>query len=228
MRTRHDLGTPLDALGRDDVAAFAVLVQHQRDVGAAVRVVLETLDLAWNTVLVAQEIDYAIMTLVRTAAVTYANTAGVVAAVDLGLLFEQRRVRLAPVQIPVDHLDQRTAAVGCRFYLDDCHMNIFPSGLFGFDAGEINVLTGLEAHIRLFPIRTTTRRLAGFLFLSFDVGHGDRLDLDIEHLFHGLLDHRLAGVAPHPEYDLAVLFGHARALFRNMRAQDTLIEFVRS
>ena len=57
---RRDRVAGRDALRREDVAALAVGVQHQREVRGAVRVVLEPLDLARDAVLVAQEVDDAI------------------------------------------------------------------------------------------------------------------------------------------------------------------------
>src|ERR1700722_14643484 len=57
----------LDALRRENVAALAVLIQDQRQMRRAVRIVLETLDDAGNAVLVAFEIDQAVALLVSAA-----------------------------------------------------------------------------------------------------------------------------------------------------------------
>ena len=83
----------------DDVAALAVGVAHQRDVGGAVRVVLDALDLGRDAVLVAHEVDHAVVVLVTTALVTDRDVAVVVAARVLQLRLEQRRFRLALVQV---------------------------------------------------------------------------------------------------------------------------------
>src|SRR5688572_24653513 len=49
---RHDRVADLCALRREDVAAIAIRVQHEREVGRAVRIVFEPLDLARDAVLV--------------------------------------------------------------------------------------------------------------------------------------------------------------------------------
>src|SRR5438128_523171 len=56
-----------DAARRDDVAALAVGVAHQGDVGAAVRIVFDGLDLGRDAVLVALEINHAVSVLVPAA-----------------------------------------------------------------------------------------------------------------------------------------------------------------
>jgi hypothetical protein len=55
--------SPDHALRRDDVATLAIRVQHQGDVRGAVRIVLDALDDALDAVLVATEIDQAILLL---------------------------------------------------------------------------------------------------------------------------------------------------------------------
>src|SRR5690606_26677510 len=64
LRPRPDGRPPLAALGRQEVPAPSVRVQHQRKMRAAVRIVLQPLDLARHTVLVAQEIDQPVLLLV--------------------------------------------------------------------------------------------------------------------------------------------------------------------
>ena len=64
--TGHQLLTDGDTLRSNDVTAFAVCVQNQRDVRATVRIVLKTLDLRRDTVLIATEIDDTIVMLVTT------------------------------------------------------------------------------------------------------------------------------------------------------------------
>src|ERR1700709_2586164 len=85
FRTRDQRLTPRHTLRRDDVLAFAVCVQNQRNVRATVRVILETLDLRRNTVLVATEIDETIVLLVTATFVTRRDAAAVVAAGGHGL-----------------------------------------------------------------------------------------------------------------------------------------------
>ena len=116
-----------DALGRDHVAALAVGVAQQRDVGAAVRVVFEALDLRRDPVLVAAEVDDAVVLLVPAALVAGGDVAHVVAAGALVLRLDQRRVRRALVQVGVHDLHHRAAAGRGGFGFDECHGQATPS-----------------------------------------------------------------------------------------------------
>src|SRR5438105_1047478 len=95
----HERGADLEAARGDDVAALAVGIAHQRQVGGAVRVVLDALDLRRDAVLVATEVDDAVVVLVATALVASGDVAVVVAAGLLVLGFQQRRVRFTLVQV---------------------------------------------------------------------------------------------------------------------------------
>src|SRR6201996_5264595 len=121
FRTRHQLLANRHTLRSDDVLALAVCVQNQRDVRATVRIVLKTFDLCRNAVLVATEVDDTIVMLMTTALMTGGDVTVVVTAGGRGLRVEQRCVRLALMQILVDHLDHRTAARRSRLNFNDCH-----------------------------------------------------------------------------------------------------------
>src|ERR1035437_4471644 len=110
FRTRHELHAHRDALGRDDVAALAVRIAQQGQIGAAIRIVFQALDLGRDSVLGALEIDDAVLLLVATALMAHGDMAVVVASGALGLRFEQGGVGLALVQVGVDDLDQGAAA----------------------------------------------------------------------------------------------------------------------
>src|SRR5262245_14370427 len=103
--TRDDRVADLRALRREDVAALAVRVQHEREIRRAVRIVLEALDLAGDAVLVALEVDDAVVPLVTAALVPRRDAALVVAAAALAERLEQRLVRLAFVQPFFDDAD---------------------------------------------------------------------------------------------------------------------------
>src|SRR6476646_3442428 len=77
---RHQLHPDGDAARRDDVATLAVRVEQQRDVGAAVRVVLEPFDGRRDAILVALEIDDPVMLLVTATLVAHRDVAVVVAS----------------------------------------------------------------------------------------------------------------------------------------------------
>src|SRR5690606_21177515 len=109
------------ALGRDDVATLAIGIQQQRDVRSTVRVILDALNNGRNAILVATKIDQTVMLLVATANVASGDTTVVVTTTGLGLLFQQRSVRSALVQVLPNHLDNKAAASGSRFAFNDCH-----------------------------------------------------------------------------------------------------------
>jgi hypothetical protein len=68
------------ALGRNNISALAVGVQHQRDMRRAVRIMFYALNAAIDTVLVALEVDNTIVFLMTSTAVTRRYATGVVSA----------------------------------------------------------------------------------------------------------------------------------------------------
>src|SRR5690606_12309877 len=74
VAARLDRVADADVLRREDVAPLAVRVEHEREVRAAVGIVLESLDPPRNTVLVAAKIDDPIMVLMAAAAVANGHT----------------------------------------------------------------------------------------------------------------------------------------------------------
>src|SRR5690625_4138546 len=110
--TGHHLVAGLQALGRNDVAALAVNVDKQGDVGGAVGIVFDPLHARRDAFLVALEIDNAVVLLVATADVAGGDAPVVVAATGAALLLQQRRVRFALVQLGRDHADRGAAAGG--------------------------------------------------------------------------------------------------------------------
>src|SRR6185437_744485 len=122
LGARQQLRSLGDATRRDDVAALAVGIQQQRDVGAAVGIVFEPLDLRRDAVLVALEIDDPVMLLVAATLVAHRDVAVVVASRAALLAFDERRHRRALVQARVDDLDERPAAVRRGLYFDEWHV----------------------------------------------------------------------------------------------------------
>jgi hypothetical protein len=98
-------------------------------VRAAVRVVLDALDLGGNAVLVAHEVDDAVVVLVTTALVAYGDVAVVVPPRTLELRLEQRRLGTALVEVLVHHLHHRPAAGRRGFEFDDSHYAASPEKL---------------------------------------------------------------------------------------------------
>jgi len=110
------------AARRDDVATLAVHVQQQGQVGAAVRVVFEALDLRRDAILVALEIDEAIVLLVAAALVPDRDVAVVVAARTALLVFDERGNRSALVQVGIDDLHHGAATCRRWLYFDEGHI----------------------------------------------------------------------------------------------------------
>ena len=119
--TAHDRVTDVQALRADDVATFAVGIQHERDVSGTVRIVFDAFNAGGNTVLVTQEVDNAIVTLGATTLVTARNVTVVVTAGAAILLFQQSCEGLALVQARSHHFDRMTAAGGRRLEFDESH-----------------------------------------------------------------------------------------------------------
>src|SRR5690606_16457429 len=106
----HDRCSLLHALRREDVAALAIRVLDQREMGTAVRIVLEPLDNARDAVLVALEVHEAIPLLVSATLVPDRNATAVVTTTGLRLRRHQRTVRLALVQAGRLHRNGESAA----------------------------------------------------------------------------------------------------------------------
>src|SRR5262249_41074384 len=110
FRPRQHRVAGVQALRRDDVATLAVLVQHERKVRGAVRIVFDALDLARDAVLVAQEVDHAVLLLVTVALVAHGLAAEVVARAGRVLVHQQRLLRLTLVQVVAGNLDLEAAS----------------------------------------------------------------------------------------------------------------------
>src|SRR3569833_1313763 len=104
------LRTGLDAFGRDNITAFAIGVYQQCDMGAAVRIVFQTLDHAGDADLVTTEIDDAIMLLVTATLMAHGDAAEVIAAAVFLVSLDQLLGRPALVQARRYHLDYIAAA----------------------------------------------------------------------------------------------------------------------
>jgi hypothetical protein len=90
-------------------------------VRGAVRIVLQALDGSGNAILVALEIHHAVILLVSTTHMADSNMAVVVAAGGSVFLFHQRGMRLALMQVGVDHAHHGAPSGGCWFKFDQCH-----------------------------------------------------------------------------------------------------------
>src|SRR5512134_515205 len=199
-------------LGRDDVAPLAVEVAQQRQVCGTIRVILEALDLGSDAVLVALEVDDAIMLLVATALVTHRDAPRVVAARATDLLLEQRRERLALVQVRIDDLDDSAPAGRRRFYLDERHLLHL--------LREVDFLPGLEPHVGLAHVAAAALEAAKFLLLALLVQDLDRVDLSLAQHLDCSLHFQLGCIVHYAERDLLVLLSDHRALLGDDRPEQ--------
>src|SRR5688500_12686822 len=106
FRPRVELCAFRHALCGNDVTAFTVCIAQKRQMRAAVRIVFDAFHPSRDPVLVALEIDDAIVLLVPAAFVTHGEMAVGVAARFLRLALDEVRLRLALMQTRRDDLDE--------------------------------------------------------------------------------------------------------------------------
>src|SRR5215469_13596656 len=139
----------LRALGCQDVAPLAVQVLDEGDVAGAVRVVLEPLDDAGDAVLVALEVDDAVLLARAAALVARGDAAEVVAPAGLVLVRGELLARPALVEVRAVDLDDIARAGSAGLVLDESHGSV----LSGLGAGFlVDGLAGGEAHVGLLPV----------------------------------------------------------------------------
>src|SRR5699024_7405846 len=105
--------------GRQDVATFAIDVLDQGNMRAPVRIVFDPFDRAANAVLVAPEVNAAIVVLVTTAAALCRCPAGIVAPTGVVLRLQQRRMRRTLPQMQMAQLRAASTARRCRLCFED-------------------------------------------------------------------------------------------------------------
>ncbi len=71
---RHNLLTDRQPFRRDDITLFSVCICNKRDVRTTIRIVLNSLDRSWDTVLIALKVNHTILSFVSAALMTYRNT----------------------------------------------------------------------------------------------------------------------------------------------------------
>ena len=118
--TGHDRVARLQALRRDDVGLFAVLIRDEGDEGGPVRIVFQTLD-GRDSELPALEVDLAVQALGPTAAETDGDTATGTTTARLGQAFGQRLLRAAFVQLGAIDQHQGATARRCRIVMFKSH-----------------------------------------------------------------------------------------------------------
>src|SRR5690606_29396796 len=184
----------------------------------------QTLNYGDDAILVAFEVDNAVMLLMTTALVTDSDATGVIPACLAIFLFQQRLVRGAFMQFLVNYLDQVAASWRRRVCLNYCHDQCPPTLL---DVQQIDVTACGEANIGFARITTLAETANRALALSLHVQNLNRFNLHIEELLDSLFDLRLGRIGCHLEHNLAMLLGKHRGLFGDMRPlqdlKDTLL-----
>src|SRR5262249_13449444 len=151
-------------------------VQQQREVRAAIRVVLQALHFGGNRVLVAAPVDDAQVVLVAAALVAGSDAAVSVASAAPGLRAGKPPMRVALVQLGSDDLYEGPAAGRGGLDLEERH-----GGSWLLRGREVDFLALGEAHVGLLPALLAADGAAEAALLALDVRDRDALDLGLEH-----------------------------------------------
>ena len=169
---------------------------QQRDARGAVRVVLDRRDLRGNAVLVALEVDDAVLLLVAAADEARGDPALAVAAAGLRLALGQRLLRRRLGDVLERRVRREPDARRRRLVVVLVAIVFLFIGCVRLHALEElgRLLAFLEPDVGLAPVAALAAAAAHPLHLSADVEEADLFDLDLEQLFDGLLDLDLVGV----------------------------------
>src|SRR6187431_2791173 len=217
--SRLDDVTLRQLVRRDDVALLAVHVVEQRDACGAVGVVLDVSDLGVHAVLViATEVDDAVLALVATADVAGGDATLVVATTGLGQRAEERLLRRRSGDLgEVGH--RRAAATrGRGLVLANSHISS-PLSRPSADCREDVDGARLQRDDGALGVLALAGAEAGAAGLADAVERVDRSHLDAEDLLDGELDLGLGRAGVHEERVLA-LVDEPVALLGDDRLQD--------
>src|SRR6185312_739651 len=182
----------LEVLRRDDVALLAVEVVQQRDAGGAVRVVLDVGDLGRHAVLVvAPEVDHAVLPLVTATLMAGGDPAVHVAAALLGQRLHERLLRRGPGDLGEVGDARATTARGHRLVFANRHLCLHPSA--DRAAEGLDPVTVGELHHRPLRVLALAPPGAGALALALTVEGVHGQDPDVEDLLDRDLDLGLVG-----------------------------------
>ena len=90
LSTAHDGCANFKATGGDDVSTLTICIANQGDVRRTVRVILDTLDLGWNSILGTAKVNNTIVMLVTTTFMASRDVTVVIATSVLELWLQQR------------------------------------------------------------------------------------------------------------------------------------------
>src|SRR6185312_1130692 len=216
-RTGLDDVTLLQLVWSDDVPLGAVHEVQERDARRAVRVVLDLGDLGVHAVLViATEVDDAVLALVATTDVTGRDASGVVAATGLRQRTKQRLLRGRARDLGKVCNRRTTATRGRGLVLTNSHCYSLCSLA---DSREDVDRAGLERHDGALGVLALASAELGATSLALLVQGVDRGDLDAEDLLDRQLDLGLVRAGVHLEGVLA-LVDEAVALLGDDGRQD--------
>ena len=125
FRAAHDRVSHVQTDGREDVPLFAVRILQERDVRAAVRVVLDARNFGGDAVLIAFEIDDAVFPAVAAADVANRDLALVVSAAALAHVLDETLFRLDFGDLLVGVHRHETARGRGGFISLDSHFTVF-------------------------------------------------------------------------------------------------------
>src|SRR3972149_8386091 len=96
------------------------------------------------------------------------------------------------------------------------------TSVYSLGGHEIDIESGLQRDIGLFPARPASPDLLEYLVLSLHRGNPHGIHLNLEHQFHGLFDLWFVGVARYLEHELPMLLPNLRALLGDPRLPPNL------
>src|SRR5678815_4019387 len=215
-RTRRDRVADGETFRVQDVALLAVRVRDERDARRTVRIVLDRRDRRGHAVLVALEVDDAVLALVTAAASPHGDVAVVVAAARLLDRLEQRLLGLRRRDVGEIRHRAEARALRDRLELSDSHERLALE--------DLDRIALAERHDRFFPIGTTADVAAHALFLAAHVRRPYAGDFHAEQLLDRRADLRLRRVRMNLEGVLAFRLIRGRCLFGDDRPHDGPME----
>ena len=110
LSTAHDGCANFKATGGDDVSTLTICIANQSDVRRTIRVILDPLDLGWNSILGTAKVNDAIVVLMTTTFVASRDVTIVIATSMLELWLQQRCIGLTLMQMVTRNLHHATTA----------------------------------------------------------------------------------------------------------------------
>src|ERR1700712_4431011 len=217
--TTLDTHAHLEASRGQDVGLLAVAVVQQRDVGRAVRVVLDRGNEGGDPVLATLEVDDAVEALGAATAVTRGLATVVVATAGLLESFGERLLGRRLRNLGVVRVRDEAHTRARRLWLANRH-GLALQPLQAFKDG--NRLTGDDRNDGLLPVASPAGVVSAALRLARHVRRANVDHGDAEELFKGVAGLNSVGLRVHAERVLVARVREHVGLLRNDRADDDL------